>query len=55
MPGFWRPVVGIDAFDLKEDEIDISPFLPILSDGEEHSFEIRVVGIDDDGSGNKIL
>ncbi|PSN68897.1 hypothetical protein BS50DRAFT_327493 [Corynespora cassiicola Philippines] len=52
VPGFWRPVVGIDAFDLKEDEIDISPFLTILSDGEEHSFEIRVVGIEDDGSGN---
>jgi hypothetical protein len=52
VPGFWRPVVGIDAFDLKEDEIDITPFLPILSDGKEHTFEIRVVGISDDGKGN---
>ncbi|KAF2256376.1 hypothetical protein BU26DRAFT_513209 [Trematosphaeria pertusa] len=52
VPGFWRPVVGIDAFDLQEDEVDISAFLPILCDGKEHSFEIRVAGIDDDGRGN---
>lgn len=51
VPGFWRPAVGIDAFDLKEDEIDISPFLPLLSDGGAHTFEIRVLGIDDDGRG----
>ena len=44
-PGFWRPIVGIDAFDLREPEIDISPFLPYLSDGEPHSFQIRVVGL----------
>ncbi|EXJ66144.1 uncharacterized protein A1O5_10759 [Cladophialophora psammophila CBS 110553] len=45
--GFWRPVVGIDAFDIREDEIDITPWLPLLCDGESHSFELRVVGIDD--------
>jgi hypothetical protein len=52
VPGFWRPIVGIDAFDLREDEIDISPFIPLLSDGMPHTFEIRVIGIDDDGKGN---
>ncbi|KAF2266670.1 hypothetical protein CC78DRAFT_458814 [Lojkania enalia] len=52
VPGFWRPVVGIDAFDLREDEIDITPFLPLLSDGKPHSFEIRVAGINDDGKGH---
>ena len=51
VPGFWRPVVGIDAFDLQEDEIDITPFIPLLSDGQAHTFEIQVVGIDDNGSG----
>jgi hypothetical protein len=44
-PGFWRPIVGIDAFDLRQPEIDISPFLPILTDGREHSFEIKIVGL----------
>jgi hypothetical protein len=52
IPGFWRPIVGIDAFDLREDEINISPFIPLLSDGTAHTFSIRVVGIDDDGNGN---
>jgi hypothetical protein len=55
IPGFWRPVVGIDAFDLKEDEIDITPFLPLLNDGAAHSFEIRVLGIDDVGDGTGVL
>lgn len=55
VPGFWRPVVGIDAFDLLEDEIDITPFLPMLTDGVEHTFEIRVVCIEDDGNGHGVL
>lgn len=50
VPGFWRPIVGIDAFDLKEDEIDITPFLPLLCDGAPHTFEIHVVGVEDDGN-----
>jgi Peptide N-acetyl-beta-D-glucosaminyl asparaginase amidase A len=45
-PGFWRPVVGIDAFDLREPEIDITPWVPWLSDGREHQFQIKVVGLD---------
>ena len=55
VPGFWRPIVGLDAFDLREDETDISAFLPLLCDGKEHTFEIRVVGINDDGSGHGTL
>jgi hypothetical protein len=55
VPGFWRPVVGIDAFDLREDEIDLTPFIPYLSDGQSHTFEIRVVGVDDDGQGHGSL
>ncbi|KAL2368154.1 hypothetical protein RJ035_000901 [Blastomyces gilchristii] len=46
-PGFWRPIVGIDAFDLREAEIDITPFLPLLTDGQAHSFGINVVGLGD--------
>lgn len=48
-PGFWRPIVGIDTYDLREHEIDITPWLAILSDGQSHKFEIRVVGIQDTG------
>lgn len=50
-PGFWRPIVGIDAFDLREPEIDISPFLPILTDGKPHTFKILVVGLEDEEGG----
>lgn len=55
VPGFWRPVVGIDAFDLREDEIDITPWLPWLCDGNQHTFEIRVAGINDDGKGHGMI
>ena len=48
VPGFWRPIVGIDAFDLRQHEIDISPWLSLLCDGESHTFEIQVVGLNDD-------
>ena len=44
--------MGIDAFDLKEDEIDITPFLPLLCDGKSHNFTIRVSGLNDDGNGS---
>ncbi|KAI9766658.1 MAG: hypothetical protein M1835_007148 [Candelina submexicana] len=54
-PGLWRPIVGIDAFDLRENEIDITPWLPLLCDGRRHTFEIRVVGINDDGRGHGSL
>ncbi|KAI9735694.1 MAG: hypothetical protein M1818_006302 [Claussenomyces sp. TS43310] len=50
VPGLWRPIVGIDTFDLREHEIDITPWLPLLCDGKEHTFEIKVAGLDDDGS-----
>ena len=54
-PGFWRPIVGIDAFDLREHEIDITPWLPLLCDGASHTFEIRVAGINDDGKNDATL
>ena len=47
VPGFWRPIVGIDAFDLRQHEIDVTPWLPLLCDGASHTFEIRVVGLND--------
>jgi len=30
VPGLWRPIVGIDTFDLKEHEIDITSVLPSI-------------------------
>ncbi|KAI5860787.1 peptide-N4-(N-acetyl-beta-glucosaminyl)asparagine amidase A [Durotheca rogersii] len=47
VPSLHRPVVGLQAFDLKEHQIDITPWLPVLCDGAEHTFTIRVVGLRD--------
>lgn len=49
VPSFWSPMVGIDAFDLKEGEIDITPWLGVLCDGKSHNFTINVVGLNDGG------
>ncbi|KAI1353224.1 peptide N-acetyl-beta-D-glucosaminyl asparaginase amidase A-domain-containing protein [Xylaria sp. FL0043] len=53
-PGAWRPIVGIDAYELPSFEIDVTPWLGQLTDGESHSFALRVVGYDsstEDGIG----
>lgn len=49
VPGLWTPIVGIDAFDLQEYEIDISAWLGVLCDGNEHTFSMKVAGLQDDG------
>lgn len=55
VPAFWSPMVGIDAFDLKEGEIDITPWLGVLCDGAPHNFTINVVGLDDAGGTTAML
>ncbi|CZT40840.1 uncharacterized protein RSE6_00504 [Rhynchosporium secalis] len=45
-PGLWVPIVGVDAYDLPNFEIDISPWLGLLCDGETHTFELKVMGYD---------
>ncbi|OLN85695.1 Peptide-N4-(N-acetyl-beta-glucosaminyl)asparagine amidase A 2 [Colletotrichum chlorophyti] len=55
VPQLHRPIVGIDAFDLRDHEIDISPWLPLLCDGNRHTFGIRVVGLVDDGTSSAEL
>ena len=61
----WRPIVGLDAFDLREHEIDITrksacpsgatkltkiAWLPLLLDEASHNFEIRVASLNDTDS-----
>lgn len=55
VPSFWSPMVGVDAFDLKEGEIDITPWLGVLCDGSSHNFTINVVGLNDDGGSSATL
>lgn len=49
VPSLNRPMVGLEAFDLREHEIDMTPWLSVLCDGSEHNFTIVVAGLDDDG------
>lgn len=44
-PGLWVPIVGIDTYDLGSVDVDISPWLGILCDGNAHEFELKVVGL----------
>ncbi|KAJ4306112.1 hypothetical protein N0V88_000908 [Collariella sp. IMI 366227] len=56
VPSLHRPIVGIHAFDLREHEIDITPFLPLLCDGAQHTFTIRVAGLNtSSGSATALL
>ncbi|KAK6217100.1 peptide-N4-(N-acetyl-beta-glucosaminyl)asparagine amidase A [Colletotrichum tabaci] len=55
VPQLHRPVVGIDAFDLRDHEIDITPWLPLLCDGADHTIGLRVVGLVDDGEASARL
>lgn len=48
IPSLHRPIAGIQAFDLRQHQIDITPWLPLLCDGKRHTFAIRVVGVEDD-------
>ncbi|EXF76172.1 hypothetical protein CFIO01_03565 [Colletotrichum fioriniae PJ7] len=55
VPQLHRPIVGINAFDLRDHEIDITPWLPLLCDGKNHTIGIKVVGLVDDGKSSASL
>lgn len=46
LPSLWRPVVGLNTFDLPEYKLDITPFLPILLDNNQHNIELRILSYD---------
>ncbi|KAG6135319.1 hypothetical protein E4U28_005461 [Claviceps purpurea] len=46
-PPLHRPIVGLQAFHLREQEIDVTPWLGVLCDGHAHHFRLEVVGADD--------
>lgn len=46
-PPLHRPMVGLQAFDLREYEIDMTPWLGVLCDGSQHTISMEVVAVDD--------
>lgn len=45
LPSIWRPMVSYGAFDSPTYYVDVSAFIPKLSDGLPHTFTLDVVGI----------
>ncbi|GAA5831520.1 hypothetical protein JCM11251_004051 [Rhodosporidiobolus azoricus] len=43
-PLLWRPLASLRAFDIPSFYVDISPFLPNLTNGKEHTISFAVVG-----------
>lgn len=41
-PLFWSPVVAIGAFNLPSYDLDVTPFLGLLLDGQPHEFGLNV-------------
>ncbi|KAH7419703.1 peptide N-acetyl-beta-D-glucosaminyl asparaginase amidase A-domain-containing protein [Cadophora sp. MPI-SDFR-AT-0126] len=55
VPAFWSPMVGIQAFDLSEGEIDVTPWLGSLCDGKAHTFDMKVVGLSDNAGKTAVI
>ncbi|ORY63943.1 peptide N-acetyl-beta-D-glucosaminyl asparaginase amidase A-domain-containing protein [Pseudomassariella vexata] len=45
-PALWVPIVGFHSYDVPSYQIDISPWLGILCDGQPHTFSLAVAGYD---------
>ena len=43
-PLLWRPLAGIESFDIPPYRFDLTPFAGALNDGAAHNFSIDVVG-----------
>ncbi|VUC27669.1 unnamed protein product [Clonostachys rosea] len=54
-PPLHRPLVGLQAFDLREYEVDITPWLGILCDGKDHTVSMEIQAIDDTKHSNGSL
>lgn len=44
IPLLWRPLASLRAFDIPSFFVDITPFLPILTDTAPHNFTLIVIG-----------
>jgi hypothetical protein len=55
VPQLHRPIVATEAFDLRDHEIDITPWLPLLCDGNSHTLSMRLIGLLDNGASSATL
>jgi len=47
-PSLWRPISAYGAIDLPSYILDVTPFVPLLTDGKAHQFTIDVVSSEAD-------
>ncbi|RDB21369.1 Peptide-N4-(N-acetyl-beta-glucosaminyl)asparagine amidase A [Hypsizygus marmoreus] len=48
VPSLWRPISAYGALDLPTYFLDVTPFIPLLTDGKPHLFTIDVASAEDD-------
>ncbi|KAF7373470.1 Peptide-N4-(N-acetyl-beta-glucosaminyl)asparagine amidase A [Mycena sanguinolenta] len=48
LPPAWRPITSYGAFDLPTYFLDLTPFVPLLTDGQPHLFTIDVASAEPD-------
>ncbi|KAI0928911.1 hypothetical protein AcW2_004771 [Taiwanofungus camphoratus] len=53
IPSAWRPITSYGALDLPTYFIDLTPFVPVLTDGNPHNISIDVVSAETDHTINQ--
>jgi len=48
-PLLWRPLAGIESFDIPPYRCDLTPFAGLLNDGKNHNISFRVAGNNNKG------
>ncbi|KZV71667.1 hypothetical protein PENSPDRAFT_684442 [Peniophora sp. CONT] len=53
VPPAWRPITSFGAVDLPQYHFDLTPFIPVLADGEPHTITLDVVSAETDHAINQ--
>ncbi|TBU49086.1 peptide N-acetyl-beta-D-glucosaminyl asparaginase amidase A-domain-containing protein [Dichomitus squalens] len=53
VPTAWRPITSYGAIDLPTYFLDLTPFVPVLTDGQPHNISLDVVSAEDDHTINQ--
>ena len=54
VPPAWRPITSYGAIDLPQYHFDLTPFIPILTDGDPHTITLDVVSAETNHTINQV-